>query len=53
MGAQPDWDELLDAADRLRCTPWELSKQPRFWIEAVFARDAAYAHARNPTGGES
>lgn len=55
MGERPDWySDWLDlkrAGDFYHCAPWELIKQPHFWIEAAFAHEVAEAHARNPTGG--
>jgi hypothetical protein len=53
MGECPDWFELLEAADLLHCRPWELVKQPQFWIDAAYCRAAALEHARNPTGGDT
>lgn len=51
MGEPADWYEVQQAADQYHCPPWELLKQPHFWIEAARARASAEAHARKPHGG--
>lgn len=37
MGSMPDWYELMLAADRLHCTPWDLLSRPIVWREFALA----------------
>jgi hypothetical protein len=35
MGECPEWYPLLEAAIHMKVKPWELEKQPQFWIDVA------------------
>lgn len=39
MGEAPDWWFLIRAARYLGVAPWELSKQPEFWMNAALVTE--------------
>lgn len=41
----PDWYNALQAAELLRCAPWELPEQPIYWVEAALAKARAEQRA--------
>lgn len=46
MGAPPSWYRLLKASQYLDVPPWELARQPVWWVNIAEAAQDAEAHAQ-------
>lgn len=46
MGEAPDWYPLLTAARYLRVAPWDLARQPIWWMRIALAAQSAEAKER-------